>query len=445
VTSDGTRIAAEALGEPTPGDRLVVRSLDGVARRRVEWVVDGLLPRRALTLVAGVGGLGKSTWLLAVAAVVSNGTLLGEPGDVVIVTLEDTLEEIVRPRLEAAGARLDRVHAIEVPLEVGQFELPLDLVELAEKVRARRAQLVVVDPITAAIDLNLDAHKDQDVRVVLAGLAKLTERANCATAFVGHLNKAPSSDVYLRVGGSVAFYNAARSVVLVTPDSEGSEEHRLITQAKANWSRRRPVQRHVLEEIVLDGAERDTAVRMRYVEDADDVDRDHVLADHRDRQNSDEKHSAAILFLVGTLDDGEWHDSAGLKTLAGARGIAERTLKRAAQELGVEYDSRGWPRSTWWRHPSRAMPPPPRDGPTGGSGANSHGYAESDRDKPQSGHGAKGDRDVARLDDAPAEQLGLDDAPAGSPRSNVDEGELERLADVARRFQQAEGDGEAQR
>jgi excinuclease UvrABC ATPase subunit len=37
-----------------------------------------MIPLGALTLVAGIGGLGKSTWLMNVAAGVTNGTL-GDP------------------------------------------------------------------------------------------------------------------------------------------------------------------------------------------------------------------------------------------------------------------------------------------------------------------------------------------------------------------------------
>ena len=34
----------------------------------------------------------------------------------------------------------------------------------------------MIDPVSASIDLKLDAHKDEDVRVVLGQLAKLAER-----------------------------------------------------------------------------------------------------------------------------------------------------------------------------------------------------------------------------------------------------------------------------
>ena len=44
------------------------------------------------------------------------------------------------------------------------------------------ARLVIIDPIVAAIDIALDAHKDQHVRAVLAQLADLAETPDCAVA-----------------------------------------------------------------------------------------------------------------------------------------------------------------------------------------------------------------------------------------------------------------------
>jgi hypothetical protein len=112
--------------------------------------------------------------------------------------------------------------------------------------------------------------------------------------------------------------------------------------------------------------------RMVFVEVADDIDGAELLGP---RNGADEatKELQAATFLVETLADCDWHDSAGLKKLAGAQGISARTLQRAAQELSVEYDERGFPRSTWWRLPSRATTTP---APMAQLGI-PHGYAES--------------------------------------------------------------------
>ena len=323
------------------------RTFAEVTPRAVRWLVDGLIPLGTSTIFAGIGGLGKSTLLMQVAAQVTQ-----EGGSVIVVSYEDTLEEILRPRAEAAGAVLDRMLELVVPVEDGgAIMLPRDVDRLGREMAETGARLVIIDPILAALALDLDAHRDQDVRVVLARLAALAEDHTCAIALVLHLNKTPSRDAYLRISSSTGFYNAARSVVLVVPDPEEPEQHRLVAQVKSNWSRRSAVQRHVLEEIVLDSVDPGTGVRivtsrMRYVEDAQGVDRDTLLGADRD-----ERVERRDAWLEEALADGDWHDSAGLKKLAASAGINERTLQRAAKDLDVEHESRGFPRSTWWRLP----------------------------------------------------------------------------------------------
>jgi hypothetical protein len=94
---------------------------------------------------------------------------------------------------------------------------------------------------------------------------------------------------------------------------------------------------------------------MEFVEIAEDVSREDVLANRAGVEKLDE----AIAFLKDTLADGDWHDSAGLVTLAGAQKISERTLRRAALEgLQVEHERRGFPSTTWWRSPVMPTLPP---------------------------------------------------------------------------------------
>jgi hypothetical protein len=333
---------------------LRLKRLSDVEPRNLHWLVPGLIPLRTITLVAGVGGLGKSMWLAGVAARLSRGSLDGEPANTVIVSYEDTAAEVLRPRVEAAGGDSSKVHVI-VPEHRDYTEpvaLPRDVEQVEKLVRSVGTKLLVVDPIVAAIVVELDAHKDQHVRVVLARLAELAEEADCAVAIVGHLNKAPSTDAYVRVANSVAFWNAARSVVLVTEDSD--DDLRLVAQRKANYARLHPVERHRIEPVVLphlvdpeDGRPVETA-RMVFVEHAEDVDAGDVL---RPRAASVSPGHEAALFLLRALADGAWHDSVGLKTLAGAQKVSERTLQRAAKDLGVESERRGFPASTWWRLP----------------------------------------------------------------------------------------------
>ncbi len=161
----------------------------------------------------------------------------------------------------------------------GSVSFPTDLGELDRHVRETEARAVLIDPVSASIDLKLDAHKDQDVRVVLGQLAHLAERERLAVVMNAHLNKAPSADPYLRINGSTAFYNAARSVLTVTRDPEEPDWHRLVAHHKSNYGPLAPVERWrvVPKTVATDGGPIEV-MTMEFVEIADDVSREDVLA-----------------------------------------------------------------------------------------------------------------------------------------------------------------------
>lgn len=347
------RIAA-SIGRYEPEQkhrRLLLQQLSEVRSRTIRFLVPGLIPLRTFTLVAGIGGVAKTMWLVAVAAGVTTGVYGEEPADVLVISYEDTAEEIWRPRLLAAQGDPARVTFVSVELDDGGIVvLPKDLGELEEVAREREARLIVIDPVVAAIDTALDAHKDQHVRSVLGKLRGLAESTDSAIAGLGHLNKTPSREAYIRVANSVAFWNAARSVVLVTEDDD-DEDDRLIVQMKANWARKMPAERWRIEGIVLPGElDPETGkpietARMTFVEKATGVDTDRLLEARK--LDSATKVEAATGYLRSALSDGEWHEKEGLAKIA--VGISVRTLERAAKELDVEREYRGFPATSWWR------------------------------------------------------------------------------------------------
>jgi hypothetical protein len=169
--------------------------------------------------------LGKSTWLMAVAAQVTTGKLNGgQPASVIVVSYEDTIEEILRPRAEVANADLGRLFEIAVPADLaGVVLLPRDISRLEDQIEETAARLVIVDPVLAAIDLALDAHKGS----AHAGRPRPARRPGRDAPLRDRARpppeQAPAVDPYLRISSSSGFYNAARSVVVVVPDPEKPE------------------------------------------------------------------------------------------------------------------------------------------------------------------------------------------------------------------------------
>jgi AAA domain len=102
--STETRKRAAALRVETNGyvaERWKLRPLSVATPRQTSWLVRGLIPLRFLTLVVGIGGLGKSTWLFGLAA---GGSVASEPWETIYVTFEDTADEVMRPGLRRQAA-----------------------------------------------------------------------------------------------------------------------------------------------------------------------------------------------------------------------------------------------------------------------------------------------------------------------------------------------------
>ncbi len=230
--------AAQPLTRPGP----VLVRLASVQREALSPVWDGRLYRGKPHLVEGDPGLGKTTAALDVAARVSRGAAMpdGSPGigpaGVVIMGAEDGLADTVRPRLEAAGADLERIVALTAIVD-GDGErmpaLPLDLGAVEAAIRDVDAALVIVDPLMAFLDASVNSWRDQDVRRALAPLARLAERSACAVILIRHLNKSAGSHAIYRGGGSIGIVGAARVALLVAADPD-DPERRILATVKNN-------------------------------------------------------------------------------------------------------------------------------------------------------------------------------------------------------------------
>jgi putative DNA primase/helicase len=201
-----------------------------------------------VTIVAGDPGLGKSLVTLYLAACVSmgnpwpDGAGTAPVGGVVIVTAEDDLGDTVRPRLDALGANVNQVRALQgiefrekgkAPT-LRSFDLENDLPRLREAiVRTPNCKLVVIDPVSAFLGAKTDSHKDSHVRALLAPLSMLAAEFGVAVVIVSHLNKAEGRSAIQRMTGSLAFVAAARAAWLVVRDP-GNGKRRLFLPIKNN-------------------------------------------------------------------------------------------------------------------------------------------------------------------------------------------------------------------
>ena len=376
----GAQDAAEPVltpsgGTPTsPSRRVILTPASAIIHERIRWLWRHRLPLRGLSLVAGEPGLGKSTLTAELAADVTrgrlDGDLHGKPADVLIATAEDHFASIVWGRLTAAGADMDRIHRVTVE-EHGDEDLltlPGDVAEVERRCTelagvGRPVGLAVVDPVAAFIGGGTDTHRDASVRRVLAPLAGLAERRHLAAVAVAHLNKDTAGKLLARVGGSVAFGAAPRSVLAFArhpddPDGDQGSE-RVIVHAKSNHGDYAPTLAARIEgrEVEAVGSVSRLVITGESEIGAEDLAAQSGGDDHHDRD-------AAADWLADELADGQWRESRPLKASAKDAGHSERTIQRAKKTLGIEDRREGFPAVSEWRLPAVAPPPARATGAT---------------------------------------------------------------------------------
>lgn len=255
---------------------LISTCLADVQAEPILWLWDQRLACGKLSIITGNPGLGKSQITASLAAVVSTGgkwpvTRDQAPqGSVIILSAEDDPKDTIRPRMEAAGADLSRVHlisAIKIATERGEpstrgFDISRDI----DRLRLRMAELgdvrlVIIDPISAYMG-KADSHNNTEVRAVLAPLQEAAQQFGAAILAVSHLNKSQGQDALLKTQGSVGFVAAARAVWGVAKDKD-NPSRRLFMPLKNNLGTDETGLAYSIEEYHLEGTETDDRPRIK--------------------------------------------------------------------------------------------------------------------------------------------------------------------------------------
>lgn len=217
---------------------LVTTSADQILAERVDWLVEDCFPLGMIGVIGGNPGLGKSQIAIKLAALATSG--VGSPlqngfaptGSVIILANEDDAARTIRPRLEAAGAILNKVHIVQgianEDKELEPFQLDQDVALLrdhAEKLGDVR--LIVIDPPNAYIGGKTDTYKDSDVRKMLAPLQSLAHDTGALVLLVVHLNKRSDGGAHQRFNGTGAWVAVSRVAYLVGEDELDHTRHML--------------------------------------------------------------------------------------------------------------------------------------------------------------------------------------------------------------------------
>jgi putative DNA primase/helicase len=248
-----------------PTGRLITVCAADIKPEHVEWLVDQSLPLGMLVVIGGQPGLGKSQISINLAAGVTTGVGLPgagsfkDLGSVIILANEDDAARTIRPRLDAAGADISKVHIVQgvarEGADVDVFQLDLDIADLRDRAfQIGDLKLIIIDPPSAYLGTKVDSYKDSDVRRVLMPLSTLAQDTGAMILLIVHLNKRTDGGPQQRFAGSTAWTAAPRVGFMVAEDQ--LTKQRFMVPVKNNIGDDRfGYQYHIEEKLVQYGGQ----------------------------------------------------------------------------------------------------------------------------------------------------------------------------------------------
>ena len=198
--------------------------LADVPLQNVDWLVPDLLPRGELSLLGADGGTGKGLWQAQLIACVTTGKTSGffpvppaQTGKVLILAGEDDPGKVLKARLLAAGADMNRVLCLTADDYFQRTGQPLTLKDEALAKFAAKAGplLLIVDPLQSFLPAGVEMASRNQMRSILLPLKAIAAAQRCAVLLVMHSNKKMGVSGRARLADSSDIWDMARSVLMM--------------------------------------------------------------------------------------------------------------------------------------------------------------------------------------------------------------------------------------
>lgn len=332
--------------------------LADVKPESIKWLWSGVLALGKLTLVGGYPGVGKSQVAASITAMVTSGAIFpgsdeaGIVGSVLFVGLEDGLADTLSPRMQAAGANLNKVHIVQgKPFYMANGEQVDEMIDVTKDLeilgreveRLGDVRLIIFDPINDYVGEGKQSD-NADMRKALVPLQAFAEKHSLSVLAITHLKKSSGGgepiDAFI---SSRAFTGVARSVFAVAKHPD-DEEKRLFISVKNNIEKDTGGYSFGIESATVAG----TVETSRVVWDqepikstASEIMRDSA-GDSDERSRVDE---AAVFLAEWFLREPNIKGSEVYKS-ARREGISDASIKRAKKKLGIK--SKKEPDAWYW-------------------------------------------------------------------------------------------------
>lgn len=190
-------------------------SLSGPFGNEVSRVLGGGLVPGSLVLIGGDPGVGKSTLMLQIAAIIAEGKDIGKPAPVLYVSGEESVEQI--------GNRADRM---EISTEELFLYSSTDIEDILQKAHLLSPRALIIDSIQTVhlMGVTGSAGGIYQIKECTAALLRFAKKTNIPVFLIGHVTKS----------GDIAGPRALEHIVDAVLYMEGEQysSHRLLRAFK---------------------------------------------------------------------------------------------------------------------------------------------------------------------------------------------------------------------
>lgn len=332
----------------TPVPLEIIRASD-ITPKEVQWLWYPYIPFGKITLLQGDPGDGKSKFMLALSALLSNGGTLpfaddeesNEPMTIIYQTTEDDADDTVVPRFISAEGNCENLIFIKEDLK----NLSFGDERIKSAIEKYGAKLLILDPMSSYIGADCSMNNANETRAEFNHLIAVAKETGCAIVIIAHMNKAKDTNPLYRTNGSIDIAGAARSILAVTrtPNNKENPAERYLVQVKSNLA---PTGNAIVFEVSENGVNFKDEIEMT-AEDAFSA-----LAPRMGRPN--ERTDAAISLLKELLSDGKKLSATDCEAKLEAAGFKKSTAKKAKRKAGIVSHKEGF--MWYWSLPAVVKP-----------------------------------------------------------------------------------------
>jgi hypothetical protein len=309
-----------------PKAEITWQSLGSIETQSWEWLWRGMVPKGAVTVLAGDGGLGKGWINLDIHLGLSAGQLFKDkmrPMASLMFNSQDSPDKTIKPRLEKIQrlrehGNMDLIFYCDtyIPFSAQGINRLKDEVHKVEDVSGTKVGYISVDPLSDYLGPGVSLNKTEEMSPWIMMFQMLARELDLSQMFLHHYNKTLGSRGVHRVSGA-GLVNASRSTLQVVHNSDLTQ--RAVTQTKINDG---PKQKSIGYRIDDHG--------LHWLGASTLNEEELVAAEYKDKP----KKESALIMLEEILANGSVPSEVVIRE-AKHLGFSKKTLHTAKEQLGV--------------------------------------------------------------------------------------------------------------